>query len=84
MRVHAACDLDARAWRHKGSPGLVQFRIGAMRYSATADEAREFAASLLAAADAVDCGHPAGMPCEYHSPVQPGCRCVLSHGGDNG
>lgn len=54
MRIHAARDLDASAWLHRGSPRDVQFRVGVMRFSATPAEARQFAAALIAAADAVE------------------------------
>lgn len=57
MRIHAARDLEAYAWADTSSARTaerVQFRVGVTRYSATADEARQFAAELLKAADAVE------------------------------
>ncbi len=58
MRIHAARDLDARAWSdnsaNDSSAARVQFRIGVTRYSATPEEARRLAADLIAAADDVE------------------------------
>ena len=58
MRIHAARDLDAYAWADSaaknGSAERVQFRVGVTRYSATPEEARQFAAELVAAAEEVE------------------------------
>ena len=50
MKINAARNIEARAWP-RFHPSTVQIAIGVIRATATPDEARAFAASLIAAAD---------------------------------
>lgn len=54
MRANAALDISARAW--PGGNGRVQIQVGVHRFTATPDEAIDFARQLVEVVDALQEG----------------------------